>query len=180
MSDKDDVIKNPNRNNNSQIPVYEPEWVRLGKKPIQIQMPRKTIPLVKSSKNDEKRDFSSLNGAIFDEEGKEIKVEQGHIIDNNDYVFPPSMTNSHQAQPKTQQEDPKNEQETVQGQPKVGEYILLVLGKIIHTGSIDQIESVARAILYGENEQFIDQEVKVDDIVILKRIGINVGIFIDR
>jgi hypothetical protein len=175
MSDKDDIIRNPNRNNKPEYQAYEPEWVRLGKQPI--QMPRKTVPLVKSSKKIDNPDFSSVDGRIFDDNGNEITVEQGHIIDNNDYVFPPPNIVAKVIP--AEEENTTQEEQSVQGQPKVGEYILLVSGKIVHTGSIQQVESIARTILYGENESF-QEEVKVDDIVVLKRVGINVGIFIDR
>jgi hypothetical protein len=181
MSNNDDnVIRNPNRKNQREVISYEPEWMRLGVKPV--KMDKKQVPVIKSSKKDEINNFSAVDGKMYDEEGNEIKVEPGHIIDNNDYVFPPNVKLN---PPSTQRETEEimfeeNNQPTILGQPRVGQYILLVNGKIVDTGSLEQIESVARAILYGENEGFSNQEVRVDDIVVLKRVGINVGIFIDR
>lgn len=179
MSDNN-FIRNPNRKNQQDRHItYEPEHVRLGIKPIKME--RKTVPFVKSSKKDEVKDFASVDGTIFDDNGNEIKVAQGQVIDNNDYVFPPPQTPNRPAQVRQHQiDEPKEEQQSLeQGTPRVGEYILMVSGKIIDTGSLETIEATARAILYGENESF-QQEVKVDDIVVLKRVGINVGIFIDR
>jgi hypothetical protein len=180
MSDNDNFIRNPNRKNEQERHItYQPEHVRLGIKPIKME--RKLVPFVKSSKKDETEDFSSVDGVIFDDDGNEIKVEQGQVIDNNDYVFPPSPVSNkpRQQNPQEQSNMATEEQQSVQGSPKVGDYILMVSGKIIDTGSLELIEATARSILYGENESF-HQEVKVDDIVVLKRVGINVGIFIDR
>ena len=179
MSDKDDSIRNPNRKNQQERYItYEPEHVRLGIKPVKVE-PRR-VPFVKSSKKDEGQDFVSVNGAIFDSNGNEVKVEEGHIIDNNDYVFPPHKAPNRPAQQVQEDQNVESKEERqVQGTPKVGDYILMVLGRIIDTGSLDIIEEAARAILYGENEMF-EKEIKVDDIVVLKRVGINVGIFIDR
>lgn len=179
MSD-DNFIRNPNRKNQQERHItYEPEHVRLGIKPIIME--RKTVPFVKSSKNDAK-DFASVNGAIFDDNGNEIKVEPGQVIDNNDYVFPPTQTPNRPAQQQVERqtvEEQSDLSDKQNGTPKVGEYILMVSGKIVHTGSLGIIESAARAILYGESESF-QEEVNVDDIVVLKRVGISVGIFIDR
>jgi len=175
MSDNDNFIRNPNRKNNQERHItYEPEHIRLGIKPVKME--RKVVPFVKSSKND--TDYASIDGAIYDDNGDEIKVEPGHVIDNNDYVFPPSKAPNRPAQQRVVEEQP-DVLDKQNGTPKVGEYILMVAGKIIDTGSLESIEATARAILYGENESF-QEEVKVDDIVVLKRVGINVGIFIDR
>jgi len=178
MSDKDDIIRNPNRNNQERHISYEPEHVRLGIKPIKME--RKSVPFVKSSKKDEVNDFASVDGVIYNANGNEIKVEQGQVIDNNDYVFPPPQAPNKPAQVRLQSNETEEQRGSVQGYPRVGEYILMVSGKIVDTGSLELVEGTARAILYGENESFIDQEIKVDDIVVLKRVGINVGIFIDR
>lgn len=197
MSDKtDNIIRNPDRNAKQQQTPFEPEYVRLGKEPIKME--KKQAPTLLTSKQ-ETRDFASVDGVIFDENDNEVKVEPGHVIDNNDWVFPPdvpvkrvydgtrpiskdgkvweeaTMSNRSVSQEKTTET-----KSTIQGQPQVGEYILLVFGKIVHTGKLNEVEGISRAILYGENEQFIGTEVKVDDIVVLKRVGINVGIFIDR
>lgn len=208
----DDVIKNPNRGATKHSVQAEPEWVRLDKKPIKME--RRIAPSILAPKKQPEQESTSVEDALLDNNGQEIKIDQNHFIDNNDWVFPPDSTDqlvqekrATAAQARWEHEEKANYgTETLReefrqrlygdsadrtktttnqiapilGQPRVGEYILMVFGKIVDTGLIEQIEGVARSILYGENEQYLGTEVKADDIIVLKRIGINVGIFIDR
>jgi len=75
---------------------------------------------------------------------------------------------------------PTKPTENVSYTPKVGEFILMVLGKVISHGNEQQILSEAKSILYKENPNFINSNISIDDIVILKRIGLKVGIFFNE
>lgn len=63
--------------------------------------------------------------------------------------------------------------------PNVGEFVLMVRGKIIATGSNDLILNQAKKILYGEHKDFVGAELQPDDLVVLKRLSLKVGVFID-
>ncbi len=56
----------------------------------------------------------------------------------------------------------------------------MVRGKLITTGNLDKVEKIVRGIIYGENKEFIGQGILVDDIVVLKRVDIKVGIFVEK
>lgn len=178
MSDKDGFIRNPNRSDTRETIHYEPEWKRLGVVPVKKE--DRVAPFVKSSKKiEEKKDYSTINGILYDENNNKIIPEQGHMIDNNDYVFPPSPSEINNIDNKINNTE-KTSDSTSDRLPKIGEYILMVSGKVIHTGSLEVAEKIVSSILYGENEQYTDQNIDIDDIVVLKRVKINVGIFIDR
>jgi hypothetical protein len=181
------VIKNPNRQKQPTITAQEPNYVRLGKEPI--MMGKRIVPTVKKAplpqaEAQPQEAVLMIDGEIIDEEGSSTPVEQGHFIDNNDIMFPlnnPFDRASRRSPNVVQGQVPQGTSSApILGQPRVGEYILMVLGKIVDTGSLSQIESTVRAILYGENEQYIGQDVKEEDIVVLKRVNVQVGIFVDR
>jgi hypothetical protein len=164
----DDVIKNPNRMiPKPQIP-YEPEYVRRGLDPL---------PAPGTSTVDM---FMTVDDSgNIDTDGNEIPFENGHIIDNNDYVnigYSSAPIKQSTAIPKPKKASPN---ENI-ASPDIGEYILMVFGKLILSGSIDKIESKVKNIIYGDDPAFSGIEISMDDIVVLKRVNIKVGIFIDR
>jgi hypothetical protein len=162
----DDVIKNPRRFPKTPTP-YEPEHVRKG-----INVPE--VPVHKIEPTTEEM-LVSVDGTGLDSEGKEIPFENGHVIDNNDYVNLGYNSIPNRPQPKGQ--EPELEENAAA--PRVGDYILMVLGKLITSGSINKIETRVRSIMYGDDKSFNGIEVSMDDIVVLKRVDIKVGIFVD-
>jgi hypothetical protein len=54
----------------------------------------------------------------------------------------------------------------------------MVFGKLIASGSMEQIETRVKAIIYSEDSTFAGMEVGVNDVIVLKRIGIKVGVFL--
>lgn len=162
----DAVIKNPARAiPRPQIP-YEPEYVRMNKEPI-IQGDIKSI----SQNNIKDASFVSADDMGFDESGNEIKIGyDGHIIDNNDFVD--------YAAPNKTTKPKKEVAQTISAAPAINSYILMVMGKMILSGSLKDIEDKVKAIMYGEDKDFDGLSISVDDIVVLKRMNIKVGIFI--
>jgi hypothetical protein len=182
------VIKNPNRQKQTPLAPQEPNYIRLDKKPI--PMGKRVVPMAKKAQASNPAEtqipqetVSMVDNEIVDEEGNTTPIEQGHFIDNNDFMFPPNVpfVQLERTKPDPRQHPPTGTTNApILGQPRVGEYILMVFGKITDTGPLSQIEGTVRAILYGENEGFIGQEVKQEDIVVLKRVNVQVGIFVDR
>lgn len=90
---------------------------------------------------------------------------------------PPSMIEDETALPHfPRKEHPKTKKDPL----KIGECILMIDGKIILTGSMEEVLKEARSILYGENEQFESAVIAIDDIIILKRMNLKVGVFLDE
>lgn len=170
----DDVVRNPKRIAKPQVP-YEPEYVRK-----KIDVPEAPASLPKEDVSDVSPEtFVSMDGFNgIDADGNEIPFENGHIIDNNDYVnlgyasMPPKQFKK--------EKQPQQPLEENASSPNVGDYILMVFGKLVASGSMDKIESKVKDIMYGDDPDFTGLEISMDDIIVLKRVAIKVGIFIDR
>jgi hypothetical protein len=173
---EDIFIKNPNRAATKPAAPYEPEHIRLNKKVIPMGGDR-TLPeqLAKQSENIDTEMFASVDGEIFSPNGEVIEDNySNHIIDNNEFIAPINILEIKKTLIQT--EIPKEENNI----PSVGDYILMVFGKIILTGNFYDIEEKVKAIIYGEDNSFSDKEVKTDDIVVLKRLAVKAGVFIDE
>lgn len=88
----------------------------------------------------------------------------GHIIDNNQF-FNFDFTNSNKINKQV---------------PDVGEYVLMVMGKVINFGHADDVINQAKSILYGNDPGFTNQQISMNDILIFKRLGLKVGVFVDE
>jgi hypothetical protein len=101
------------------------------------------------------------------------------MIDNNDYVYP--MQTPHPTEPNRPpmrvvhntnfQLNPPKPNSQSKSLPDVGEYMLLVDGNIVSIGDAKQIQEMAWELL-------IQSESMPSDIVVLKRVIMNVGVFL--
>jgi hypothetical protein len=110
------------------------------------------------------QDFPSLDGEVIVEEDTNI---DSHILDNNEYV-------NYGFNVKSKPQPPKSRV------PAVGDYVLMVQGKVISYGTHDYILTQAKSILYGEHPSFVEKNVQMEEIVVLKRLSVKVGVFIDE
>jgi hypothetical protein len=187
-----DVIKNPNRANQPQQKPYEPEYARKGIKVVDA--PVGSLITATATSLSKKRDanpplqqeiFNSINGVDLDIDGNEVSFESGHVIDNNEFVnWTRYEVDPRAQQPKIKIADATQTvlQQTVveETTPQVGDYILMVFGKLVSSGSVEKIEKLVRDIMYGDNKDFSDEEITVDDIVVLKRVEVKIGIFVSK
>jgi hypothetical protein len=91
------------------------------------------------------------------------------MIDNNDFIdFTQEIAPVQPSRPplKIEQSKPVS----TPGLPAVGEYILVIRGELVASGTADAIEDQVLS--------FIDETTDTDDIVVMKRIGIKIGAFI--
>jgi hypothetical protein len=68
---------------------------------------------------------------------------------------------------------------TVLKQLEEEEFLLLVNGDAVCSGPSDYIQEQTRAMVFGEHELYHGNPVPVDDIVVLKRVKIKVGVFLE-
>jgi hypothetical protein len=106
-------------------------------------------------------------------------IKDGQVIDNNDYVSfsfnqVPSRVNPPPA-PKV-----KPEEKISQGYPDIGDYILMINGKMTLTGSVAEVEKKVQSIIYGEDKDFSGNQVSPEDIIVLKRVSLKIGIFVNE
>lgn len=60
-----------------------------------------------------------------------------------------------------------------------GEYILVVKDNIISSGNLEEIESEVKQLVFGEHPLCHENEISTDDIVVLKKMKIKVGVFLE-
>ena len=144
---------------------FEPEHKRLGITPIMRET--QVIDDV----------FAGVDGEVYDLDGVKFATN-GQMIDNNEYVWTPEAATpaNHQTAPKTPQA--AKQPTATPSAPQIGNYILMVSGKIILSGNLSLVESKVKDILYGDDVEFAAQNITADDIVVLKRVNIKVGVFI--
>ena len=164
---KDNTPKIPIRPPAQPPPKYVPEHVRLGVKPI-------SMPVAPSAPASE---MYFADETAFNDSGDETSIPDGEVIDNNDFVNLGPYDRREEVQPQ-QVED--NTEQISQETPKVGDYILMVSNRMVMSGTLHSIESKVKAIVYGDDEEFASVEVSTDDIVVLKRLNIRVGVFIEE
>lgn len=58
------------------------------------------------------------------------------------------------------------------------EYVLLVQGEIVNTGKFESIQQEIRDLIFNEHPLSVDNSIVIDDIVVLKRIKVKVGVFL--
>ena len=63
---------------------------------------------------------------------------------------------------------------------EIKEYLLLYNNNIFFTGSYKEVEQMVQDILYNEHPDFIDVEVSINDLVVLKKLKIKAGIYLEE
>lgn len=173
-----DVIKNPLQSIPQIQEPYEPEYVRRGIKVSEAPSNMSAGVLGSTKKRDPNPPINTESifsiDQTLDENGTLIPLEGG-LIDNNDYV-----DLGYFSAPIKKPKEDKTPIKENPASPNVGDYILMVLGKLITIGSSEKIEAMVKQIMYGEDKDFAGLEISMDDIVVLKRLAIKVGIFIDK
>jgi hypothetical protein len=158
--------------------------------------------LVPNVGNNLEHTWSSVDGEIIDDLPEELSGEQP-MIDNNDFVSASALRLSDEPDimevqeeeilPPAELEKPSNKflkanelqnalkdeyLSTVVQQLDDEDYIILVNGSPICSGSLDYIQEQTKSLVFGEHEIYHGNPVSVDDIVVLKRIKIKVGVFL--
>lgn len=149
--------------------------------------------------NNMEHTWSSVDGEIVDDlTGEEVDPNQ-EMIDNNDYVtdtafgfrsgptaadiqphynvFPPSAIEQ-EVEAVHRPADP-GDLLPVLMELEDDAHLLIVAGVPLCSGPKEEIEDQARALVFGEHEMCDGNPVPVDDIVILKRVKVKVGLFLE-
>lgn len=171
----DDVIKNPNRGKNVKTEPWQPEYKRLGitpkKYPNQMSLLKAAVvlPTDEVNKAEEAGTKNILNS----------------VIDNNEFM---SFHQSFDADLNTQElEEAVESGETIDldksksqlSLPEIGQFVLMVSGKIILSGEHFEIEKKVQNLLYGEDVDFNLTPVSLDEITVLKRVAVKAGVFVE-
>ena len=145
--------------------------------------------------------WSSVDGEIVDDLSGE-EIDPNHpMIDNNNFVSPevfgfrsgptaadlnpkyseevhPASAFEHEVQA-IRQTTNSDDLLPVLADLDTDSYLLIVAGVPVCSGPKEEIEDQARALVFGEHEMCDGNPVPVDDIIILKRVNIKVGLFLE-
>lgn len=142
--------------------------------------------------NNVEHTWSSVDGEIVDDLDQPMDLNHP-MVDNNDFVSNTALGLSQEELP--MQNEVKEHRFTVPQEthqvpsdedlfPVVrdleeGAYLLIVSGVPVCSGPKEEIEDQAKALVFGEHEMCDGIPVPDDDIVIIKRIPIKIGLFLE-
>ncbi len=137
--------------------------------------------------NNMEHTWSGVDGEIFDDVSSLILDDNREMIDNNDFVEikEPSKQESNIKRFLTEVELKEaittEFQEKLPALPLIGEdeYILLVDSVVIDIGPINKIEEQANLLVFGDHEICEGNPVPAENLLILKRVKIKVGLFLE-
>jgi hypothetical protein len=138
--------------------------------------------------NNVEHTWSSVDGEIVDDLSGPIDPNHP-MVDNNDVVSNDALGVSKKL---SMLNEPQNPQQLTPHMPSVeedlfpvvrdleeGAYLLIVSGVPICSGPKEEIEEQARALIFGEHELSDGNPIPDDDIVIIKRVPIKIGLFLE-
>ena len=141
--------------------------------------------------------WASVDGDIVDDLSDDLPVDPNHpMVDNNDYVTPLSigmgtseelpMLDEVSSPPAKQFVVPQSTITTseddlfpVVNDLEEGAYLLIVSGVSVCSGPMEEIQEQARALVFGEHEMCEGNPIPDGDIIIIKRVPIKIGLFLE-
>lgn len=142
--------------------------------------------------NNMEQTWSSVDGEIVDDL-TETPPDEMPMVDNNEYVSNEALGLSSNAPLVVDEEEYESEDsEEIEYSADVnsslyqtllriedGDYLLLIKGKIIEAGPLDHIREVTTALVFGEHPEYQGNPVPVDDILVIKKAKVEVGVFLE-
>lgn len=138
--------------------------------------------------NNMEHTWSAVNGDIVDD----MELDPNHpMVDNNDYVSASALGLPEEVpQPKPfltqnelthimKQEQSQDDLFSIVQDLDEDYYLLIVNGVAVCSGPVEEIQDQARALVFGEHELCDGNPIPTEDIIILKRAKIKVGLFLE-
>lgn len=144
--------------------------------------------------NNIEQTWSSVDGEIVDDISHQSVEDTHHMVDNNDFVSAEALglspdqelsaqqpvETSHSFLTHTELKDAiKDDFYQIIGQLDEGEFLLLVSGEPVCSGPMEYVQEEARNLVFGEHPLYNGNPVSVDDIVVIKRVQMKVGVFLE-
>jgi hypothetical protein len=139
--------------------------------------------------NNVEHTWSSVDGDIVDDLSGQLDPNHP-MVDNNDFVTPGALGLSPEEYNMTNQvQNPPIQFDTTAANhedlfPIVRDledsaYLLIVDGVPVCSGPKEEIEEQARALVFGEHEMCDGTPIPSDDIIIIKRVPVKIGLFLE-
>lgn len=132
--------------------------------------------------NNVENTWASMDGMTIDEDG-EASIEENQMLDNNNddprnYKNIPAVL-TEAPPPLLQTEHLAEKSEVKEFAKSNDEYLLLIHGDMVSSGSFEAIQDEVQALLFDEHPLNQMYNITADDIVVLKRVKIKVGVFLE-
>jgi len=173
---------------NVMIAKGAPENPRLPRSPIR-QPYAEPVPspigrdkgLIPNVGNNMEHSWSGVDDEIIDNlEDMEIINPEHEMIDNNEFVSPATLGLSEEdvaVEPETGSFDFSAFVSMVQSEVEENECVLFVSGMWLSKGSPKDIEKQVQDLMFGEHEVFKGEPISIEDILVVKKVPIKVGVF---
>ncbi len=155
-------------------------------------------PLPNVGNNLEQSWSSSVDGEIVDDLSEAPNLNQ-EMLDNNDFVSAAALglPDEMEVTEVNEEEAPEKKEKTfltgdelqnalkdeyfseVVKQLKEDDYLLMVQGVAICSGFFEDVQEQARGLVFGEHPLCDGEPISLDDIIIIKRVKIKVGLFLE-
>ena len=178
------ISSDPNPFKGAKVPVIVNGTVNKKIEPVMQRNPKTNVPyaeipppkeynvVMPNVGNNVERVWNSVDNIIDD---VEFDLDESiEMIDNNDQISEYAFDNT-QLQP---MEQTNNDIANVDLQEN--EYLLAIDGSIISTGTLETIQQEAKELILGEHKLYNTQQIPIEHIVVLKRVNIKVGVFVEE
>lgn len=140
--------------------------------------------------NNMEHTWSSVDGEIIDDFSEDLSP-QHEMIDNNEFVtndalgleFEDTQKNhkSFMTEKDLQNVIKDSDLSSIVGEIKIedDEYILLVNGTVFSIGSLNFIQNEVKLLVFGEHDICDGNPVPVEDLLVLKKIKLKIGVFLE-
>jgi hypothetical protein len=147
--------------------------------------------------NNMEHTWSSVNGEIIDDLTNLPMIDSDHeMIDNNDYVSDAAFGTAEELPSLDEVKTPptksfmsqKDLKKVISDNDDINsiifslsesDYLLIVDGVSVCSGPMAEVQEQARLLVFGEHKLCDGNPVPIDDIIIIKRVPIKVGLFLE-
>lgn len=134
-------------------------------------------------------DGEDFDSVIIEEENSHLHkaaLDPNHqMIDNNQddasnyQDIPEQIPPPPENRPTYMVDDPGEDNEAESLDIGLDDYVLIVSGNILSIGNLDVVQEEVKALCFGEHELNKTNDITLDDIIVLKRVKLKVGVFLE-
>ena len=128
--------------------------------------------------NNIEQTWSTVDSDVVDSSGELIVDDTNMFIDNNEFVTNKALGLPSSGNPSSDAPE-SGELYPALVDLKEGDLILLISGTPICSGSLDDIKDQTKDLVFGDHKLCNGEPVPLEDIVILKKVSIKVGLFLE-
>jgi len=150
--------------------------------------------------NNMEHTWSSVDSEIIDDVSGLSIDQTHHMVDNNDFVSDEALgvqtnvqTSSLGGKVRIEGEEDKaylteNDLKKILSDKKEitslsllkdNHYMAILFDKVVATGPIDKVQAIVSSLIFGEHKDYQNVSISIDDIVVVKKIKLKVGVFLE-